>query len=311
MALRINHEVIDQIIFGMENQDQQFMFDIESGEVVTIDPVEGEVGKDHVDLPDWNSSMGFQLMEKFVANLRNPIYRDILREALSSGKGVFRKFKNSLKGRPDIEQLWFQFKEREMKRYVIEWFETIQEAKHLEQVQVEEEETEELVLSDFSVYFTDDEDQSVYREYDRKAFAENYPDLPANVVNDYYSSIRIGIETMRVDILRAETPDGDLAAFVWFLEHGDSTGGPSEGGDARYARIIQLYVLPEYRGLGLARTLLECLLEEASQRGIEWVFAEAHGEAVDFGDTLIAEGFRRSSVGLALDLDRWKLDNLY
>ena len=311
MAQTISHEVIDQIIFGMENQEQQFMFDLDSCEVVTvdIDSDDENENKAYVDLPDWNSSMGFQLMEKFVANLRNPIYRELLRESLAGGKGVFRRFKNVLKERPEIEQLWFQFKEREMKHYVLEWFEAVQEARQLEEVQVEEEETEELVLSDFSIFYAEESNISEYVGYDRQAFFDNYPGLPPEIISEYYTSVREGTAVQPTDVLRAETPNEDLAGFVWLFEH-TGEGGTSESGPL-YLRILQLYVLPEYRGLGLARTLLEHIMEDACRRGIEWLFVEAYGEAIGFGDTLVAGGFKRHAVGLALDLHRWGLDNLY
>ena len=301
MAIKINNEVIDQIIFGMENQSQEFVFDLDTGEVVVF-----EEGTSFVDLPEWNSSMGFQLMEKFVSNLRNPIYHETLLDSLSGGRGVFRRFKNALKERPEIEQLWFQFKEREMKRYVIEWFEAMQETRRLEEVQVEVEETEELVLTDFSIGFEEDGDLSEYVEYDKRAFSENYPDLPDRIVMEYYDSVRTSAGCRPTDILRAETPKGDLAGFVWLYEPPDEE---KQEVSATFARVLQLYVLPEYRGLGLARTLMEFIMDDAYKRGVGWLFIEAHGEAAGFADAVAAEGFSRHSIGLSLNLERWGLEN--
>ena len=303
MALKLNHEIIDQIIFGMENQDQLYLFDLDTLEIVGEDALAEVREKEScIDLPEWNSSMGFNLMEKFVANLRNPVFREVLRESLAAGKGVFRRFKNALRERPDIERLWFQFKEKEMRRYVVEWFSTVQETRAFGGVEVEEEdETAELVLSDFLFAYPDSPVYEEYQRLDRLAYAENYPDLPSGVVDAYYAFTSRGGALEGKDIVRAETPEGDLAGFVCFTEEPEIS----------ISRVLQLYILPEYRGLGIGRALLERYLEEAYRRGVEWVFAEVGGEALGFADRLVRGGFARLSTGLVLDLHRWGMENLY
>jgi ribosomal protein S18 acetylase RimI-like enzyme len=306
MELKLSHEIIDQIIFGMENQDQHFAFDLETLEVVGEDS-EPDVGSRslHVGLPEWNSTMGFNLMEKFVANLRNPIYREILRESLAAGKGVFRRFKNALKEREEIEQLWYQFKEREMRQYVIDWFVTIQEARHLESVEFEEEdETTELVISDFLMVYPEEADMAEYAGYDRASFYENFPDLPSDVVAAYYLSLN---RELSLDgLLRAETPKGELAGFLCFTET-EAAGDDGFG----MSRIIQLYTLPEFRGLGLGKAVFDRYLADSYRRGVEWVFAEIGGEALGFADRLMLDGFTRIASGLVLDLHKWGMENLY
>ena len=310
MGLKLNHENIDLIIFGMENQEQFYVFNLTTGEVMTEDTLDEERKDDTIiDLPEWNSSMGFQLMEKFVANLRNPVYREILRDTLSSGKGVFRKFKNALRERPDIERLWFQFKEREMREYVIEWLSTIEEARDLEKVSVEEEdETDELVLSDFLLTYDEKLNWEEYEALDRETFEENRPDVPPEVIRALYEDLKRWESLQGEGVLRSETPDGGLAAFLWYSER--EAGNETASGQL-YARIKQLVVVPEYRGLGLARTLMERYLEDAYRRGVEWVFTQVEGEAIGFADSLVSTGFRRSATGLQLNLHKWGMENLY
>ena len=304
--MKLSHEIIDQIIFGMENQDQHFVFDLETLEVVGEDSEPGVGSRPlNVGLPEWNSTMGFNLMEKFVANLRNPIYREILRESLAAGKGVFRRFKNALKEREEIEQLWYQFKEREMRQYVVDWFVAIQEARDLESVELEEEEeTTELVISDFLMVYPDEAEMGEYADFDRSSFYENFPDLPREVVAAYYQSLNR--ELRKDGLLRAETPEGELAGFLCF-------GETEAGGDERFgmSRIIQLYILPEFRGLGLAKAVFDRYLTDAYRRGVEWVFAEIGGEALGFADRLMLDGFARIASGLILDLHKWGMQNLY
>lgn len=310
MEVKLSHEIIDQIIFGMENQDKFYVFNLSTCEVMTEDAiVDAQNGEVFISLPEWNSSKGFQLMEKFVANLRNPVYREILRESLSSGKGVFRKFKNALKEREDIERLWFQYKEREMREYVIEWFSLVKEAQKLESVEVEgDDETTELVLSDFLLVYPEEIDWSSYLGLDREAFAGNHLEIPEPVVAALYEEYDRQRYVPSSGILRAEAPDGELAGFLWYRDM--KTGDKTDNAPG-YGRIIQLLIVPEYRGLGLARTLIDRYLEDAFRRGVEWVFIEAEGEAMAIAEKLLLSGFERQSAGFNLDLHRWGMENLY
>jgi GNAT superfamily N-acetyltransferase len=308
----LSREVLDQIIFGMEDQEQRYVLDAEEGIVVsaeTLGDLRESVDKGrYMSLPEWNSSMGFQLMEKFVATLRNPVFREKLRESLSAGRGVFRRFKNVLKDRPDIERMWFQFKERELRKYVIEWYESSIEAEQLASMQIEgEEETRELVLSDFIFKHGDLLDLEQVIKLDQLAYMENYPDLPEVVVEDMHTRDRVDADENATELLVASTPDADLAGFVWAQEYRLEDTESVETVDV--SRILQLYVAHEYRGLGLAKTLMERYLEAAHERGIALVFASAGGVAVGCGDKLEEVGFQEITRTLQLDLIRWGLEN--
>ena len=131
MEFDLSPELIDQIIFAMENQEKDYVLDTKTLELVPIDELPPELVEDEdrlIQLPEWYSVHGYNLMEKFVANLRNPLFRETLREILARGKGVFRQFKDTIKQRKDIERLWFSFKDREMKRVVLEWYNQLRES---------------------------------------------------------------------------------------------------------------------------------------------------------------------------------------
>ena len=155
MTFPLTRELIDQIMFGMENQDTDFLLDLYDQKVVRIDELPDEGQDDearYIPLPEWRSVDGYNLMEKFVASLHNPIYREILRSILASGKGVFRQFKDALKERQEIERLWYRFKEREMRAHVVEWYNVLRESWGLARIgDPEDEGTEVLVLSDFAL----------------------------------------------------------------------------------------------------------------------------------------------------------------
>ena len=70
MEWEFNKELQDQIIYCMENQDKMFYLDVLSGVLVPETKIDnGEIGKRYHQLPLWRSLEGFQLMERFVADI--------------------------------------------------------------------------------------------------------------------------------------------------------------------------------------------------------------------------------------------------
>ena len=104
MRVELSHELIEQIIFGMENQRDQMYLDLLKSTIILqahVHPDEYDE-KRFVTLPDWKPVQGFQLMEKYVENMRNPLVRQELKYALNSRQGVFRQFKDILKKYPKL-----------------------------------------------------------------------------------------------------------------------------------------------------------------------------------------------------------------
>ncbi|MDR0910903.1 MAG: GNAT family N-acetyltransferase [Spirochaetaceae bacterium] len=155
MQFELNEAQIDEILFVMEDQNSNFIFDTESGEIINLDEQiftdksENTRGDRYIDLPDWDSSEGFLLMEHFAASLKNPIIQNKLRAALDRGKGVFRAFKDVLAEYPEAEQLWYSFKEREMRKVVLDWYNAMRETWGLEKIGLEPEDTDDLIFEDF------------------------------------------------------------------------------------------------------------------------------------------------------------------
>ena len=177
MQFQLSPEITDQIIFAMENQTEKTVFDTEAKETLKESLLEKPVDSErYVDIPEWNSFSGFQLMEKFVAGLRNPGYRNALRSALSQGRGVFRKFKDVLKENKEIERLWYAFKEKEMKRLVKEWYISLNELWSCEDLDFDLEfleETEDIIIEDFLFEFTlGDIGADLLEKYDKTGFFE-------------------------------------------------------------------------------------------------------------------------------------------
>ena len=122
----LNDEFLFQIVFCMEDQVNSYFFDLKNQNICESVFIEERVEKDperFLSLPSWLPSDGFHTMEKFVSTLRNPIYRERLKEVLQAGKGVFRQFKDVLHEQPSIERLWYYYKDKEMRSRIYEWYE--------------------------------------------------------------------------------------------------------------------------------------------------------------------------------------------
>ena len=77
ILFQLTPEIIDMIIFGMENQSDEYYVDIKTGGVLSETQAEEEYEDEYIDsfimpVPDWLPTDGFQLMESFVAALHNP-----------------------------------------------------------------------------------------------------------------------------------------------------------------------------------------------------------------------------------------------
>ena len=154
MQFELDNTLIDDILFHMENQDGNFVLDCQKGIVVDTYNNEDEPDWDDerfISLPKWDSAAGYRLMEKFAAGLKNPVARQELSNALNKNKGVFRAYRDILEQYPEIEKLWFNFKEQKMKNEVILWYNALREEWGLKPVGIEPEDDSSLVLEDFDI----------------------------------------------------------------------------------------------------------------------------------------------------------------
>ncbi len=313
MEPELTPELIDQIIFGMENQSENTLFDTHTGELVPEKEADGEPDR-YARIPEWGSLHGYQLMERFVRSLRNPIVRESLREALSRGTGVFRNFKNVLRERRDIERLWFSFKEREMRAVVVDWYNRLCDAKGFEKLEFEPDDdtmVEELVLSDFEVTESGPADEEIVRSMDRKAFSEAFEGLHPRYIEERYADLRKGktpINSESSFVYQAETPDEEIVGVIWgddmCFEEVDSE--EAEGAEyAIYSTILQLYISEAYRGLGLAKMLIKKYLYEAANRNVSKTFIEVPSRVAGLQDYLITNGFSVVTEKLAMDMAVW------
>jgi GNAT superfamily N-acetyltransferase len=307
----LTKELVDQILYGMENQDYEYCLDVDTAQVVRCDQCPNPDDPEScIAIPEWRPVDGFNIMESFLSGLRNPVYRENLRQILASGHKVFRRFKDTVRQNREIERQWFVHKERRMQAVVYEWYNQLREVWGLDPIVPDYPDNEDLVLFDFSLRRLNPTEEAELttelRGYDEGSFVELHRELPEAVVEHLYTRYRAGlpdIAELESFVLVVETPTEDVAGFLWAVEEDLDDG-------SRMSTLAQLYVLPEYRGLGIARTALPRYLQQAHGRGVGSVVVEVQAEARNFAGYLESEGFRSAAAAYALNLRRWWEENL-
>ncbi len=296
MNFDLTPQMIDKIAFAMEDQEERYVIHMDTGELLPMKSLEEDSEKEgYIPLPRWGSAEGFHLMESFVTTLYNPVYRELLAGALAKGKGVFRNFKDTLKRNKEIEKLWFHYKEKRLRAVIIAWYNLNREARGLEKLSPEPEETEELVASDFSLEWGVNTHREEILRLDREAFFELFPGEQKQLIEVRFKAKREGISSLDDDasrILVAENPSGDLAGFVWGTAAGQSL------------HIVQLAVVKEFRGIGLGETLMKKFIADIREQGIQKLTAELAGKSLRFSEFFRSLGFAPVSQMLECGLDR-------
>ncbi len=288
---KLTPELMDQIIFAMENQTMEFYLDPESLLLVSKDELDSSLTPEGlIELPDWNPSDGYQLMDSFTVVLRNPVYRERLRQILSSGRGVFRGFKNVLKERPDLEKLWFAHKDREMKRRVRLWYGELCEFWGVESLGLEPEETGDLFLDEFSMEESGADEESA-ETFRRLYEQELYLDYPEGVRRLLLNSPCM--TDGRQILFKALSPEGSVCALLAFSLKDE------------YAVLTCFYVLPEYRGAGVASGLLDRASHSCYEKGASFMIISLPPEGEVLRHNLSRRGFRDTGGWQILDLKSW------
>ena len=314
MQFELTEALLNQILFSMEEQDIEHLLDSRRGVVVDADLIDedGEYEEDEGDdeggeaedagrylaIPEWRSADGFRLMEGFAASLRNPIVREELTSALDRGRGVFRAFKDVLSGRPEVERLWFAWKEREMRRAVTDWYDALREEWGLERLGEEPDETDDLLLEDFRFRAAEAGDEEAARRLHEVCLAEVFGGVDQGRRRPRMEDL----DPLRADpwplagvpgrpALVAETARGDFAAFAL------------AAGAAPMFRLLALEVAPEYRGLGVGEDLLSRMLGACRSFGGRSLVLDLPASSEAFARVLAREGFAPFETRYRIDLD--------
>ncbi|MCD6396490.1 MAG: GNAT family N-acetyltransferase [Spirochaetaceae bacterium] len=291
MLFQLTPEIIDMIIFGMENQSDEYYIDIKTGDVLSESQAEEEYDDEYIDsftvpVPEWLPSDGFQLMESFVADLHNPVYKEALRKILSAGKGAFRNFKDTVKEHESLTQQWYQHKDNIMRSRVIEWYNLNSEILKYQDINENTDETENLVLSDFVFSINNPKWKNIIREKSTKSIKESFEDKK-DLLGDYlidrmemFSDIPGNIPVFAC----AESLDGELIGVIGgiFVRTGTSR--------RMVAVVNTIWIEKKFRGLGIARHLIDLFSKKALENKAEKLIFELFGKGSVLVSTLESRG---------------------
>jgi ribosomal protein S18 acetylase RimI-like enzyme len=294
MQFELTEALMDDILFSMEDQEGEFYIDTQDGIVLGgVDSDFGEFDLDDdrfISLPEWDSSSGFRLMERFAAGIRNPLIREELSSALNRGKGVFRAFKDTLTRHPEAEKIWFSYKEREMKNEIVRWYNALREEWGLEKIGFEPEETGDLILEDFRFREFTDADAPRAEELHKSCQEEHKNWMNENRIPmgeregsffeaSFFEQALTGEEGKRL-ALTAESGNSEFSGYILAIL--------KDGG----LHVRALEVKAEYRGMGIGEALLLKLLEKAEGEKVFHLLLDLPAGSEGFSRVLIREGFK-------------------
>ncbi|MCA3598067.1 MAG: GNAT family N-acetyltransferase [Methylobacterium sp.] len=110
------------------------------------------------------------------------------------------------------------------------------------------------------------DDAPAFRQLRLKGLAE-HPDFYTSTVEDWDKPLEAFAERIAIaPIIGAFAPEGTLLGFALLATH------HGQGAKLRHkCEIWSVYVLPERRGEGIARQILEAVIELARSLGYDWL----------------------------------------
>ncbi len=297
--------LLENIIFAMEDQSDLYYLDLLKGEVVSDqerlmldweEEQETYFGDRYIDIPDWQPSDGFLLMEKFANQVRNPLYKIKLQEALQAGKGVFRRFKDVIGEQPSLEREWFAFKDEQLKREVYAWYREHDGALQLLELDLEPDElTDDILQEDFVIGSSDQElplmeilalQASLLAEMEKGTARQQKALLLLDPK----------IKTMEkpMQFIYARTGEGELAGFIAYEVIEEDT-----------LKVLFFGNKVEYRGMGLFRFLFDHLCRQAARREYTSIIVDLAGEALSLEKLFTPLGSTTISKQILLDISSW------
>ncbi|HQB54671.1 MAG TPA: UPF0158 family protein [Sphaerochaeta sp.] len=292
--------LIDQITFAMEDQKMLSFLDLKEGVVITdeeryfLDEEEQEDPSRFVALPSWTSADGFRLMEQYAERIRNDVVQERLFSALNQGKGVFRAFKDVLNREPALEQKWYLFKEQELRKRVILWYQAEAGAAELEALPSEDEELfEDILLEDFTFEACDHFDKEEIKQLAQTLLLEIGTSSGAGLF------IEQALQSNERKLTHlARTAAGELAGLIVYTLAGDST-----------AEILLYGIDARYRGLGLFRLLFDGFSRQLGRIRVDRIIFSVLEQNPKLKDLFIRYGATPITTTYELPTRKWNMDH--
>lgn len=278
---RLDSMLLDQIIFEMENQDEEGLLDKQEGVAThrtALQPGEDRRDGRFVPLPAWTSADGYNLMVRFTDKVVDQGARKELAAALSRGHGVFRAFKNVLQAHPDVLQKWYGYKEHEMEKVVTAWYRSLKGIVAGPDDGAAEGGYADVLLEDFSV--------------SEKPLSSLDAGLFGRLVADGRVQVTLPPDA---SLLVVEDPEGEACGMLVYVLAGQA------------AHVVFYGIDAPWRGLGLFRLLFDALARIAAKRSVSSILFDAAGR--DIGISRIfdgIEGVETSFVTLAVPVSQYR-----
>lgn len=299
----LTEHLLDTIIFAMEDQNDDYYLDLLAGEVVSDQSKrmlawDEEIADDdrYIDIPDWQPSDGFLVMEKFANQVRNPMYKEKLIGALQAGKGVFRRFKDVIGEQPSLEREWFAFKDDQLKGEVYAWYREHDASLQLLELDLEPEElTDDILQEDFIIGSSVDTFPSQEILTLQTTLLEEMQQgnaLQQKVLLLLDPRLKTMLKTTQ--FIYARTTEGELAGFIAY-----------EIIEAHTVKILFFGNKREYRGMGLFRFLFDHFCRQAARRDYSTIIIELAGEALSLDKLFSSLGSTTISKKIVLDTSAW------
>lgn len=290
----LSDTILERIIFAMEDQSRSHYIDLRTGDLV---PKPGKTLREEAlpeaplpewiaPPPQWSPADGFRLMEAFCGRINRMELKLALNRVLGRGKGVFKAFRQVLAEYPREDALFRDYKNATLRCQVELWMDDMREVLGLARLSVEPEDFQDLVDEEFCLEARPiGEAPFPLAEFFAQALEEAL---------DWSPPFAAALEKTGLDdFLRRHGQDG----FLHYMN--EAEGKPiamaamafvdTEAGPVGLIRF--LYVVPEFRGLGLELKLIDSLRRRCRDAGLGACFLRS---------ALL-------SPGLSASLDGWGL----
>ena len=303
MRFELTDEIRNLIVFAMEDQGNKYLFDSVNLQTVIESTLEKSDEERYYKIPTWDSIKGFKLMERFISVLRNQLAREDLRGVLFAGKGVFRNFKNVLHQYPEVEKLWFSFKEKEMKQIVSSWYNTLLVSWGLESLDEELEENSDAVYEDFVFRVAKENQEEISK--DSEILTCTLEKFFLEFENQHPVEIGFTLAELCKNQIASFNPENEFAVISETIE-GEVAGACivySYGREAIHTAVISaLYVELAFRGFGIGKELINQCINGLKNRGIKWVLVPNVLISSFVVEMLLSCGFIQLGTGFVLSL---------
>lgn len=126
----LSEATLNEIIFGMENQDDDYVFCLNDGNIYPCNELaeyfDDPDSMEFENLPQWTSADGYRLMCAFAQSYKDGNVRNRLNNVLNSGnRGVFKRFRAVLDTVDGATVAWYKFKEKRMYAHIRSWYRKI------------------------------------------------------------------------------------------------------------------------------------------------------------------------------------------